>query len=159
MSAPDRLVRDAEAISFSFLTAKTSNVLQRVLDKRRITGDETAVLENAFRFLQDISDGARFTVQGNFREGANPSRSIAALDVALGPIDALKKLVSHEDNFATFFDELAHAVEQVRNTGSGQGVEAPLQSAKQFFEVLSSWLADELNTRKPLIGSRRDSLM
>jgi hypothetical protein len=159
MSAPNQLLRDAEAISFGFMSARTSNVLRQVLENRQISADDMDVLGNAQLFLQDISDGANFTASGAFRHGANPSRSLAALDVAFGPLDALRHLVNQHEDVAAFFEDLAKAVSKVKATGSIEGVETQLQGALEFFEALNVWLSTELNTRKPLVGSRQDAFM
>ena len=159
VSAPNQLLRDAEAISYGFMAARTSNALRQALDNQHISADDKEVLENARLFLQDISDGASFTASGAFRHGANPSRSLAALDVAFGPLDALRHLVNQHADVSAFFEELANAVSKVKTTGSTEGVEAPLQGAREFFEALNVWLSAELNTRKPLVGSRQDAFM
>jgi hypothetical protein len=155
MSAPNQLMQDADTISYGFLAARTSNALRNLMAGNSLGSDDERVLEEATRFLQDISDGARFTASGNFREGANPSRSIAALDVAFGAIDLLKQLVSREKNVASFFEELAKAVSQAREAGVSPDVAGSVQSADQFFDALGTWLSNELHSHKPLLGTRR----
>ena len=156
MGAPNQLLRDAETIGIGFLASRTSSVLRQLLDGKKIGNDEVHVLEDASRFLQDISDGARFTASGNFREGASPSRSIAALDVAFGAIDVLKQLVSDEHGVARFFEDLASAVTKAGSSGNSQEIADSLRTADQFFEALGTWLSNELRSRKPLIGTRRN---
>ena len=155
MSAPNQLMQDAETISYGFLAARTSNALRHLMAGQALDIDDERILEDATRFLQDISDGARFTASGNFREGANPSRSIAALDVAFGAIDLLKQLVNQERNVASFFDDLAQAVSKAREAGISPEVVESVQTADQFFEALGTWLSNELHSNKPLLGTRR----
>jgi hypothetical protein len=154
MSAPRQLIQDAEAIRYGFLSARTSDALSSVLQKNSATQEELEILEKAARFLRDISDGATFTVNGAFRQGAEPARSMAALDVALGPIDALRTLV-RANNLAEFFNNLAQAVTVVKETGHAHDVQKPAREAQEFFEHLNSWLSQELRARRPIIGRRR----
>jgi hypothetical protein len=158
MSAPNPLFRDADSISCGFMTARASNLLRRVLEKKPISTDEVALLSSAERFLRDVADGAQFTASGAFREGANPTRSLAALDVAFGPIKVVRALVEHEANFAGLFEELASAVSKVKDTLSPEGVEDSLGRARQFFEALADWIANNLDSRNPVLGVRPDSL-
>jgi hypothetical protein len=155
MGSPNQLMREAESISYGFLAAKTSSVLREVLEGKPIGADDQHVLEDASQFLQDISDGARFTANGNFREGANPSRSIAALDVAFGAIDLLKQLVKQEKEVATLFERLAQAVRAARVGQVTAEIADSVRTADRFFEALGAWLSNELHSQKPLIGSRR----
>lgn len=157
MSAPNPLFRDADSVSCGFMTARASNLLQRVLEKKPISTDEVALLSNAERFLRDVADGAQFTTSGAFREGANPSRSLAALDVAFGPIKVIRTLVQ-EANFANLFEELASAVSKAKETHSAEGIEDSLSRARQFFEALAEWIANDLDSRKPVLGARAESL-
>ena len=140
------------------MTARASNLLKRVLDNKPISADELALLSNAERFLRDAADGALFTASGAFREGANPSRSLAALDVAFGPIKVIKTLVQQEANFASLFEELASAVSKAKQTQSSEGIEASLGRARQFFEALAEWIAGNLDSRNPVLGARPESL-
>lgn len=158
MNAPNPLFRDADSVSCGFMTARTSNLLKRVLDKKPISTDEVALLSSAERFLRDVADGAQFTTSGAFREGANPSRSLAALDVAFGPIKVIQTLVEHEANFATLFEELASAVSKAKETQSSEGIEDSLGRARQFFEALAEWIANNLDSRHPVLGARPESL-
>jgi len=158
MSAPTPLFRDADSVSCGFMTARASNLLKRVLDKKPISTDEMALLSNAERFLRDAADGAQFTTSGAFREGANPSRSLAALDVAFGPIKVIRTLVRQEANFANLFEELASAVSKAKETQSAEGIEDSLSRARQFFEALAEWIANDLDSRKPVLGARPESL-
>jgi len=149
-----QLIQDAEAIRYGFLSARTSDALSSVLEKDSATQEELEILAKAARFLRDISDGTTFTVSGAFRQGAVPARSMAALDVALGPIDALRSLV-RENNLAVFFNNLAQAVTAVRETGHAREVQESAREAQEFFEHLNSWLSQELKARRPTIGRRR----
>lgn len=155
VGAPNQLLQDAETIGIGFLAARTSSVLRQVLGGLPIGVDEEHVLADAARFLQDVSDGAQFTVSGNFREGASPSRSIAALDVAFGAIDVLKQTVKQDEGVASFFEDLADAVTKAREAGLTDDIATPLKTADKFFEALGTWLSTELRSRKPLIGTRR----
>jgi hypothetical protein len=155
MSAPGQLVQDAETISFGFLSAKTSDALAHALETDAVTPEHVEILEKAASFLRDISDGARFTMSGTFRPGAVPARSIAALDIAFGPIQSLRKLVAQRNDLAAFFDELAQAVIEVKNTGHAHQVEVPVRAAQSFFEGLNDWLNLELRSRRPTLGRRR----
>lgn len=159
MNTPNVLFRDADAISCGFMTARASNLLRRVLDKKPISTDEVVLLSSAERFLRDVADGAQFTTSGAFREGANPSRSLAALDVAFGPIKVVKALVEHEANFASLFEDLASAVAKVKDTKSPEGIEDSLGRARLFFEALADWFANNLDSRNPVLGVRPDSLL
>src|SRR5580658_2144569 len=109
MNAPHPLFRDADSVGRGFMTARASNLLRRVMERKPISADEVELLSIAERFLRDVADGAQFTASGAFREGANPSRSLAALDIAFGPMRVIKSLVER-DSFADLFEELASAV-------------------------------------------------
>ena len=157
MNAPHPLFRDADSVGRSFMTARASNLLGRVLERKPISADEVELLSSAERFLRDVADGAQFTASGAFREGANPSRSLAALDIAFGPMRVIKSLVER-DSFADLFEELASAVSKARETGSSDGIEESLGRARQFFEALAEWIANSLDSRNPVLGARPDSL-
>lgn len=158
MNAPNPLFRDADSVGRGFMTARASNLLGRVLERKPISADEAVLLSNAERFLRDVADGAQFTASGAFRDGASPSRSLAALDVAFGPIKVIKTLVEREASFAALFEELASAVSRARQTGSSEGIEESLGRARQFFEALAEWIANSLDSRNPVLGIRPDSL-
>jgi hypothetical protein len=158
MNAPHPLFRDADSVGRGFMTARASNLLGRVLERKPISADEVELLSSAERFLRDVADGAQFTASGAFREGANPSRSLAALDIAFGPIRVIRTLIEREASFADLFEELASAVSKARETGSADGIEESLGRARQFFEALAEWIANSLDSRNPVLGARPDSL-
>jgi hypothetical protein len=158
MSAPSQLHRDAEELSYSFLAARASDVLQHALENQPLNQDDSEVLSDAALFLKAISDGARFTGSGTFRQGAIPSHSIAALDVAFGPIEALRQVASERD-LVSAFDDLSVAVNIVRETGSAIQHEVEVQKARLFFEELSNWLESEFSTRRSTLGTRHDRFL
>jgi hypothetical protein len=149
MSAPKRALRDAEGIRVGFLAARASSALTKVLQQADLTADESADLAKATLFLTDIADGVRLTSRGDTTESVRPSRSIAALDVALGPLDQLREFVKAEHQelepmFRRFSDAVLAAQARI-------DIEKQLKSiteAQVFFEGLSGWLANEIATRK-----------
>jgi hypothetical protein len=148
MSAPRRAMRDAEEIRYGFLAAKASVALQQAMRNEQLTPDDLAVLAKASRFLSDIADGASI-LDGHVLEGVRPSRSIAALDVAFGPLDLLKQLVDTEkDEIAPVFRKLSQAVSAVHDGAGPAELRPTITHAQQFFDGLSGWLANEVSKRK-----------
>lgn len=147
------IFRSAEPMSFAFLATRASNALERVIEDKPIGADEKDVLDQAVQFLREISNGAQISTHGTFAEGLSPSRSLAALDIAFGPIDALRRLVSNEKDVALIFEKLSNAVEHVRETGKTEGNVTLMQGVKQFFDALSAFVLNDLATRNPLVGT------
>jgi hypothetical protein len=148
-------MRDAEEIGYGFLAARASIALRNSMRKQELSADERAVLVKAAVFLNEIADGALIT-KGNMLEGVRPSRSIAALDVAFGPLDTLKHLVKSEQHeIAPVFRRLSEAVKAVREGTDSPELAPSINDAQQFFDNLSGWLANELATRKRSAGRAR----
>ena len=146
MSAPNAAVRDSQEIGYGFLAARASIALRQALDDKELSSDDVALLVDASEFLKDISDGALITT-GSVREGVSASRSIAALDVAFGPLETLKQLVKSEAEIAPLFQSLSQAVGSLA-TKATEGVnKQELKLAEQFFSGLSSWLLEELSSK------------
>jgi hypothetical protein len=140
-------MRNAEEIGYGFLAVRASNAL-RDASKRPLSKDEGAVLEHAATFLNEIANGARIS-EGAVLDGVRPSRSIAALNVAMGPLEALKRLVQAEhEEIAPVFSRLSQAVRAIHDGADPVPLEPSLNEAREFFESLSGWLANEISTRK-----------
>src|SRR5258708_6389652 len=147
MSAPKRAMRNAEEIGYGFLAAKASLVL-KVAHQRQLSADETAVLGKEANFLNEIANGAKIS-KGAVLEGVRPSSSIAALNVAFGPLEILKRLVNSERaEIAPVFMRLSQAVKAVQEGADPLPLRPTLSEAQEFFDGLSGWLASEINARK-----------
>jgi hypothetical protein len=147
MSAPKRAMRNAEEIGYGFLAAKASLALQ-VAQQRQLSADETAVLGKAATFLNEIANGAKIS-KGAVLEGVRPSSSIAALNVAFGPLEILKRLIkSDREEIAPVFIRLSQAVKAVQEGADPNTLKPTLSEAQEFFDGLSGWLASEINARK-----------
>lgn len=153
MSYPKQVLRDAEELSVSFLSSKTSAVLDHALGNTALSAPERQTLGDAATFLDQIADGAQIATTATVREGVSPSRSIAALDMALGPMAALKNIVRQDEQLDAFFGSLATAVRTLGQTGAIADAEQ-IRTAKTFFEALRTWLADELSASRAKIGDR-----
>lgn len=149
MSAPKVGMREANEVSYGFLAERTSIALLQALNARSLSEDDLAILQRASSFLNEIADGALNTATGSFAEGVRPSTSIAALEVALGPLESLKQLVRNDQHqIAPVFRRLADAVGAVKS-GRVRRTERPsIQEAQIFFDEMSGWLANELQNRK-----------
>lgn len=157
MSAPKRAVRDAQEIAYGFLAAKASIALGHAIDRRQLSVDERAVLSKAAKFLDEIANGALIT-KGNVLEGVRPSKSLAALDVAFGPLDTLKKVVNDgQDGIAPVFSKMSEAVRSLQEGSYSADLTVTIAGARQFFDGLSGWLATELANRKRFTGRMRSS--
>jgi hypothetical protein len=146
MSAPLNLLRNAEEIGVGFLSSKASSALEKVLTDEEITHEERSALKEAARFLRETSQGASIA-SGSIIQGVSPSRSIAAFDLALGPIDTLK-VISQQDALGDFFLALADAVEGLVTTQTATQSKENLRKAKIFFEALCHWVLAEANSRR-----------
>ena len=156
MSFPKQVLREAEELSVSFLSAQTVSALKNALQKQALSGSERHTLDDAATFLEQIAAGAEIASASTVRAGSSPSRSIAAFDMALGPIGALKSLVREDQGLDLFFGGLANAVRTLGETGAvgANAGEEQIQTARTFFEGLRGWLAAELSASRPKIGDR-----
>lgn len=147
MSAPHPSIRDGEEIGYGFVAAKACVALDHVLREGSLSDADRAALTPASQFLKDIADGAAITM-GGVREGVSASRSMAALDVAFGPLETLKRLVRDEAEIAPVFLKLSESLEELsEGRKTSAALKTELVAAQQFFDSLSSWLIDELGTR------------
>jgi hypothetical protein len=152
MSAPKRAMRDARDIANGFLAAKAAVALRNA-SSGQLSADDRAALSRAADLLDQIVTGTQRT-KGEVVHGVRPSRSIAALNLALGPIDTLKKLVkTDQEGLSPFFQRLAHAVRAVEQDADLSGLEASLSDAREFFDGVSGWHASALASRRRT-GSR-----
>jgi len=140
-------MRNAEEIGYGFLATKASITL-RVAFQRRLSKDESAVLGKAAMFLNEIANGALIS-KGTVLEGVRPSRSIAALNVAFGPVETLKRLIKSEhQEIAPVFERLSKAVKAIQEGADPVPLKPDLSEAQEFFDGLSGWLASEISSRK-----------
>jgi hypothetical protein len=144
MSAPRRAARDAGDLGYSFLAVRAARTLP-VVGQRQLAADERAVLTKAADFLSDISNGALIT-GGGVLEGVRPSRSIAALNVAFGPLEQLRRITQDDKEIATVFGRLSQAVRAAANAQLAEAQD--IETAQSFFSGLSDWLSTELSARK-----------
>jgi hypothetical protein len=156
MSFPKQILRNAEELSVSFLSAQTSSVLSNALRKLELSRSEKHTLDDAAVFLEQIADGAQIANTATVRSGSSPSLSIAAFDIALGPIATLKNIVRQDEELDAFFGNLASAVRGLGQAGhvGAEADEGRIKVAQTFFESLRSWLANELSCNRPKIGDR-----
>jgi hypothetical protein len=153
MSFPNQVLRGTEELSVNFLSAQTYSALNHALQKQDLSAPERLTLENAATFLEQIADGAEFANRASTRFGSTPSRSIAALDMALGPLDALKEIVGENEELDSFFGGLAGAVRSLGASGHVSDNESQIQLAATFFELLRNWLASRISASRPRLGS------
>lgn len=154
MSAPKQLLKNADEIRVGFLSARTSAVLANVLAQNNLAETDKPTLQEAEAFLTEIAEGANIATTSTFRQGVSPSRSIAAFDLALGPIQALKMLVGRDSKLDSFFESLSQAIHRLRETGDSTLDAKELEHAKGFFDALRSWVTSEVNTKRTPTGLR-----
>jgi hypothetical protein len=155
MSAPSPDLKRSEYIDFGFLSVKASEALKVVLAGKKITAEQTIILAEAADFLKDIATGAGFIATGAVPGGFSPSRSMDALDYAMGPVRALRKLIDNDD-VAKFFKSLTEAV---KHASGGNAVKSKTdrkfqKAAISFFEALYQSIVAELSVKYPVLGSR-----
>lgn len=156
MSAPSTLLREASSVRYGVLSVKASNALRSALRRRALTDDQKETLRRAATFLGHISDGARIATTGTFRAGARPSQSIAALDYALGPIDALRSQI--DEDIAPFFSRMARAVHHTADNRLANDERQVAKRALFFFETLHNSLLSERQVRRVALGRPRRRL-
>jgi hypothetical protein len=152
MSTSRPLFCNADSIGLSFVTARASQALTHLLNGVNLGDEDRDALSKGSRFLLEISNGADISVHGTIREGVSPSRSLEALEVAFGPMDALRTMVSSEEDMAKLFRELADAVSAVAGGTEKPALQA-LRSARDFFEALQRYVAQDLVARTHPLGS------
>ena len=155
MSAPSPDLKRSEYIDFGFLAVGASEALKAVLAGKKITADQAMMLMEAADFLKDIATGAGFIATGAVPNGFSPSRSMDALDYAMGPVRTLRNLIE-DDDVAKFFKSLNEAV---KNASEGNAVKSKTdrkfqKAAVSFFEALYQSLVAELSVKYPVLGSR-----
>ena len=156
MSAPKLAMRDVNEISQGFLAERAALVLDQALKNKTLTADDLAVLRRAAAFLNEIADGGLNTATGQFTEGVRPSASIAALEVALGPLETLKQLVRNDqDQIAPVFRRLATAVSSATSGRVRNPERDSIVEAHHFFDEMSGWLANEIHNRKRSMARAR----
>ena len=154
MSAPKRAMRDAHDIEIGFLAAKASLALRNALSGQ-LSADDRAALRKAAELLDEIATGAQ-RAKGAVLQGVRPSRSMAALHVAFGPIDTLKKLVNQDqEGLLPMFQRLSQAVRAAESNGNLEEWHPSLNHAQEFFSGLSDWHASALASRKRARGQDR----
>jgi hypothetical protein len=154
MSAPKRAMRDATDIDNGFLAAKASVALRNAA-AGNLSVDDRIILGRAADLLQEVATGAQ-RAQGAVVQGVRPSRSIAALHLALGPMDTLKRLVNNDpQGLSPLFGRLAQAVRAVQAGADLNDLRPALDSAQEFFDGLSGWHASALAARKRSGGRDR----
>lgn len=140
-------MRNAQDIGYGFLAARASIALRTARD-RPLTADENVVLAKAATFLDEIAHGALIST-GTVLEGVKPSRSIAALSTAFGPLETVRRLVNAEHaEIAPVFARLSRAVRAIQEGASTQQHQPAVDEAQEFFDELSGWLENELAQRK-----------
>jgi hypothetical protein len=156
MSARNRSLRHADDIGNGFLATKTTIALRNALGGQ-LSGDDRVILERAAELLDEIATGAQRT-KGTVVEGVRPSRSIAALHVALGPIDTLKRLVKNDvGGISPLCQRLSSAMRAVvRPDADPKPLQPAINEAQEFFEGLSGWLASELAVSRTSDKRSRD---
>lgn len=153
MNASAHSLQNVEHINASFLAAKASEAIARALEHQALTIDQKFTLKEASQFLGTVSNGALLASGGAVAAGVSPSRSIAALDFAFGPIGALKRL-AQQDDLAKFFSSLSDSIAALEANGDAAVTPHELLKAQQFFDALHEWLAEELTSRRPIVGRR-----
>jgi hypothetical protein len=155
MSARNRSMRHADDIGNGFLATKTSIALRNALGGR-LSEDDRVILGRAAELLDEIATGAQRT-KGTVVEGVRPSRSIAALHVALGPIDTLKRLVKNDvGGISPLCQRLSRAMRAVQGDADPKPLQPAISEAQEFFDGLSGWLASELAVRRTSAKRNRD---
>lgn len=153
MSAPRFESMASEYINYGFLSAKAVNAIESILAGQCLSQDEARVLKRAEGFLRDVSSGAVLVKTGSFN-GNNPNEAMAALDIAMNPIEFLQDAIK-EKEIASFFTEMAQAIEESQ-TQLGEvpssAKKDKLDNAKFFFDCLYSSLQDSLSAGRPSIG-------
>jgi hypothetical protein len=151
VSAPSTVLRQASSFRYGVLSVKTAKILRATLDDHVLTEEGKDTLRRAAAFLVDISDGARMatgTIRARAR--AHPSRSIAALDYALAPIETLRANLG--DDIAPHFDRMARALNAVASNRLAPDQRQILEQALQFFETLRSSLVRDRRIRRVALG-------
>lgn len=155
MSARNRSMRHADDIGNGFLATKTSIALKNALGGR-LSADDRIILGRAAELLDEIAMGAQRT-KGTIVEGVRPSRSIAALHVALGPIDTLKRLVKNDvGGISPLCQRLSSAMRAVQSDADPNPLRPAISEAQEFFDGLSGWFASELAVRRTSTKRNRD---
>jgi hypothetical protein len=151
VSAPSTVLRQASSFRYGVLSVKTAKVLRSALEDRPLTEEDRETLRRAAAFLIDISDGARIAT-GTIRARArgHTSRSIAALDYALPPIEALHAELG--DDIAPHFDRMARALNAAVSNRLTHEHHEVLRHALMFFEALRSSLVRDRRVRRVALG-------
>lgn len=154
MSAPHLELKEVEFLSLGFMTNGAVNALEKILNGEDLSGKEIKSLRKAAAFLGDIASGAQFIASGKVPVGFNASRSLEALNYAMGPKESLKKLLK-DDDVAKFFKDLALALENAHRGISKDEDRSHLNEAVSFFRAFYRWVIAELNARQPVLGAPR----
>ncbi len=152
MSAPHLELKEAEYLSLGFMANSAGSTLKMLLAGEDLSDKELESLKKASIFLNDIASGADFIATGQLSATFNPSRSLEALNYAMGPTEALKKVMK-DDNVAKFFSDVARAVTNLQERKSVDADKPHIEEAAAFFQVFYRWVIAELNARQPVLGS------
>ncbi|MBT3010967.1 MAG: hypothetical protein KME41_04505 [Candidatus Thiodiazotropha sp. (ex Lucina pensylvanica)] len=151
MSAPHLELKETEYLSLGFMANSAETTLKTLLAGKQPSDEEIKSLKKATSFLNDIASGADFITTGQLSANFNPSRSLEALNFAMGPIDALKKVMK-DDDVATFFRGIAQAVNNIYDRKSIESDRIHIEEAEEFFSIFYQWVIAELNARQPSLG-------
>ncbi len=151
MSATHQYAKEAEELRYGFLAVKAKEAINKSLKPTDLNQNDFDVLNNASSFLNSISEGARLVGTKDL-QGHHSSESLAALTLALHPLESLQCIADDTDrSIADFFGALAKTLDNVvaANGRASEDQIPELQIAASLFaEIYHSLKASLSESRR-----------
>lgn len=146
MSAPGLQMQQAENLDYGFLAARAAEVIDKRLTGIDLEQQESETLQRAHEFLLKVVQGASLVSGAKFN--GHSSQVVTALRYAANPVSSIQNVISNDEEFAAYFEDLAAAlVDPVVDNEK-------LESAKEFFNAMLQSLHRAMSrARPPSIGS------
>jgi len=156
MSARHLYSLEAEELNYGFLAVKAKAVLSKSLNDEALTDSDHEVLQNAAKFLSNISEGARL-VETKELHGHKSDDRLAALSVALDPLSGLQS-ISEDEDIADFIGQLSAELGTVSTRQASHSPESKdkLKLAADIFGGIYNYLNSSLSEKHRVLTNSFD---
>ncbi len=138
MSSNQDILQNAQNLNYHYLVVRALEAMHKLNDGHPLEDDDEHYLQKAEELLKNIAAGKSIVEQGKISRGANPIRSMNALNLASKSLEYMEKNVDKDANSSKFINAMAEDLHSRKSDANF------IRSIIKFFEYLGKSFASTI---------------